>query len=129
MQSSPRIICDTGHNIGGMKYIVEQLKNEKYNQLHFILGVVNDKDVSGILNLLPRSAIYYFVKASIPRALDADTLKQEALGYQLLGESFHSVEEAIVKAKAVSSEGDLIFIGGSNFTVADALVAMSDNVD
>ncbi len=122
IQHSPKIICDTGHNVGGVKYIVEQLKNEKYRQLHFILGVVNDKDISGILTLLPKDANYYFVKASIPRALGADELKQKAQVFGLEGDCYPSVDEGAIAALKVAGDDDLIFVGGSNFTVGDALM-------
>ena len=68
LQESPTLICDTGHNVGGITYIVEQLKQQTYRQLHIIIGMVNDKDISGVLALLPKDAVYYFTKASVKRA-------------------------------------------------------------
>jgi folylpolyglutamate synthase/dihydrofolate synthase len=118
---APKIICDTAHNEGGIQYIVQQLANERYDTLHFVIGMVNDKDVNKVLSMLPRNARYYFTKAGIPRALDATELQQKALEYQLAGASFLSVPDAVNAAKANASENDLIYIGGSTFVVADAL--------
>ena len=118
---APKIICDTAHNEGGIQYIVQQLANEQYDTLHFVIGMVNDKDVNKVLSMLPRNALYYFTKAGIPRALDAKELQQKALVYQLVGESFLSVPDAVNAAKANAAENDLIYIGGSTFVVADAL--------
>ncbi len=119
---NPKIVCDTGHNAAGMKYIVEQLTTERYQTLHFILGMVNDKDISNILTMLPKKAIYYFTKASIPprsrneRELEALARKQGLTGY-----SYPTVAEAVQAAKDWAAPNDFIFIGGSNFIVADAL--------
>lgn len=120
----PKIVCDTGHNVAGIKYIVEQLATEKYNTLHIVLGVVNDKDVTSILGLLPKKAVYYFTKASVPRALDQMKLQELAGKAGLMGYSYHSVVEAIQAAKDWASPNDFIFIGGSNFVVADALIEL-----
>lgn len=121
IQESPRVICDTGHNVGGISYIAEQLKSEKYDNLHFILGMVNDKDISTVLSLLPKDAVYYFTKASIARALDENELKNLAEKYDLKGLAYSSVEKSITSALGEAKENDLIFIGGSNFTVGEAL--------
>lgn len=121
IQESPRVICDTGHNAGGIAYIGEQLKNEKYDKLHFILGMVNDKDISTVLSLLPKNANYYFSKASIARALDENELKNLAETYNLSGQAYSTVEKAVEAALTNAHENDLIFIGGSNFTVGEAI--------
>lgn len=120
----PKIVCDTGHNIAGIKYIVEQLAAEKYNTLHVVLGMVNDKDITSILPLLPKNAVYYFTRASVPRALDQMKLQELAGKAGLTGYSYHTVGEAIQAAKEWARPSDFIFIGGSNFVVADALVAL-----
>jgi len=120
-QYNPRIICDTGHNVGGFKYIAEQLANEKYNQLRIIIGMVNDKDISNVLALLPKKAIYYFTRASINRALDEKELNIKASQFGLSGNSYPTVDKAIQKALSDAHTDDLIFIGGSNFVVAEAL--------
>lgn len=120
----PKIVCDTGHNIAGIKYIVEQLAAEKYNTLHIVLGMVNDKDITSVLSLLPKNAVYYFTKASVPRALDQMKLQELAGKAGLTGYSYHTVDEAIQAAKEWARPNDFIFIGGSNFVVADALLAL-----
>lgn len=121
---NPKIVCDTGHNAAGMKYIVEQLANEKYNTLHIVLGMVDDKDISSVLSMLPRRAIYYFTRASIPRAMNERKLQLMAQKYGLTGYSYSTVGEAVRAAKDWAKSNDFIFIGGSNFVVADALEAL-----
>lgn len=121
LQDKPRVICDTGHNKDGIRYISEQLNNEKYNKLHIIIGVANDKDVSEILALLPQDANYYFINAQINRALPAKELKAKAEAFQLNGKVYSSIWEAYEEALEVGSSDDLIFIGGSNFVVGEFL--------
>ena len=118
---NPRIICDTGHNVGGIREVVAQLRQVPYMTLHFVIGMVNDKDIMGVLALLPRDAIYYFTKASIPRALDETKLMKTAAHFKLKGFTYPSVKEAIAAAKQNSLPDDLIFIGGSTFVVAEAI--------
>ena len=121
IQNNPTMICDIGHNEAGISYVVEQLEQLQYEKLHFVLGLVNDKDVNKILSLLPKNAIYYFTKASIPRALNEKELKCKAETYELKGHSYSNVKEAVIAAKDNANANDVIFIGGSNFVVADAL--------
>lgn len=117
----PLIICDTGHNFEGMSYVVEQIKNTPHKSLHMVFGVVDDKDVDKVLTILPKEATYYFTRASIPRALNQDLLKQKAANYNLQGDSYPTVIIALENAKKNAGVNDLIFIGGSTFVVADAL--------
>ena len=117
----PLTICDTAHNVDGMKEVLKQLKTIKYSQIHFVLGMVNDKDVSGILKLLPRKAEYYFCKANIPRGLNVDELAQHAATFGLSGKTFSSVKKALLAAQKVAVKNDLVFVGGSTFTVAEVL--------
>jgi dihydrofolate synthase/folylpolyglutamate synthase len=117
----PLIICDTGHNKEGVLQVLENIKLTPYRQLHFVLGMVNDKDISGVLNLLPKNAYYYFCKPNIPRGLESDELMKQAIGIGLNGEDCKDVESAVKTAKSNASKDDLIFIGGSTFVVADAL--------
>jgi dihydrofolate synthase/folylpolyglutamate synthase len=117
----PKIVLDTGHNIGGMEYNVRQLQSEKYDVLHFVFGMVNDKDISAVLRLLPPNATYYFTQANLPRALDAQLLAEQAGQFGLKGEIFPSVSEAFAAAKKSAGENDFIFVGGSTFVVAEAL--------
>lgn len=121
IQEKPLVIADTGHNEDGIKEVLENLKRYNYKTLHFVLGVVNDKDISKILKLLPKDATYYFCKATIPRALDEKELSIQANKVGLNGKTFKSVTEALEKAKKQAKSNDLIFVGGSTFTVADIL--------
>lgn len=119
--SNPRIICDTGHNEGGFREIVAQIRQTPYKKLHFIIGMVNDKDVSGVLGLLPKDAIYYFTKASIPRALDENKLMKMAAFFDLKGISYPTVAEALDAAKINADRDDMIYVGGSTFIVAEVI--------
>jgi len=117
----PKIVMDTGHNIAGIEYIVRQLQSEKYVRLHIIFGMVNDKDITAVLKLLPQEALYYFTQANIPRALDARLLAEKAAKFNLKGNIYPTVNEAFSAAKQNATEKDFIFVGGSTFVVADAL--------
>lgn len=121
ISENPKIICDTGHNKEAVKYILEQLSEEKYKTLHFILGFVSDKDIDSILSLFPSQAKYYFAKPNIPRGLEIEDLKEKAIKYNLNGKYFSTVKDALHAAKVNASKEDLIFIGGSTFTVAEIL--------
>ncbi len=121
LSEKPLAICDTGHNEDGIKEILENLKLYSFKQLHIVLGAVNDKDVSSILKLLPKDAIYYFTKASVPRALPENELKLKGEETGLNGNSYATVKEALSAAKEKAKANDLIFVGGSTFVVADAL--------
>lgn len=125
LQSEPTVICDTGHNVAGIAQIADQLKQQKYNKLRIVLGMVNDKDINGVLALLPKEAIYYFTKASVDRALPAIEIKQLASKFNLAGNAFKDVKEATTKALSDANQDDLIFIGGSSFIVADLLTTWS----
>ncbi|MBI4646473.1 MAG: hypothetical protein HY738_07730 [Bacteroidia bacterium] len=118
---NPLIICDTGHNEAGIKAVLEQINMTPHKQLHFIFGMVSDKDIDKILQILPKNAIYYFTKASIPRALDEKILVEKAWQYDLKGSGFSTVREAVTAAKQKAYPEDLIFIGGSTFIVAEAI--------
>ena len=122
---APLTIADTGHNEGGFKYIVQQLKAQKYKSLRIVIGMVNDKDIQSVLALLPAKAQYYFTRAAIERALPSKDLKLKAERYGLKGEAYLSVAEAVTAAKADSGPNDLIFIGGSNFVVGEALTTIA----
>jgi len=121
LSENPKIICDTGHNIDGLSNVTNQLKKINFNKLHIVFGTVNDKKINDILNLLPKDAKYYFCKAKIDRALDANKLKSIAKEHELLGESFESVEKALLNAKNNAKKEDLIFVGGSTFVVAEVI--------
>lgn len=119
--SSPLTICDTGHNVGGIKYIAEQLREIDCKTLRIVIGFVNDKDIKHILQLLPRKAVYYFTQAQIPRAQSASVVRQMASEYGLNGNQYPTVGQAYKAAISESSEDDAVFIGGSTFIVADLL--------
>lgn len=121
LQEKPRVICDTAHNKEGLTYVLNQLKNEKYENLHIVLGVVSDKNLDEILPMFPRKAHYYYCKPDIPRGLPVDTLKNKATKFNLIGESFSSVNQAYKKAISNTSKNDVIYIGGSTFVVAEVL--------
>ncbi|MCH4823915.1 bifunctional folylpolyglutamate synthase/dihydrofolate synthase [Gramella lutea] len=121
IREKPKVICDTAHNTEGLKLVIEQLKKEKFQHLHIVLGVVSDKDLNAVLPLFPKEARYYFAKPDVPRGLLATILKKEGLKYALEGEVYESVYEAFQAAEEESLDEDLIFIGGSNFTVAEVL--------
>ncbi|MEN7549150.1 folylpolyglutamate synthase/dihydrofolate synthase family protein [Rapidithrix thailandica] len=116
---APYIFCDIGHNEEGLATVVEQISRYPYDQLHIVLGMVKDKEVGKLLQLLPQKARYYFCKPQVPRGLDAGILYEKALHIGLRGELAKSVAEAINKAKAAASPRDFIFIGGSTFVVAE----------
>lgn len=121
LNKSPLTICDTGHNINGVSEIITQINELEFEKLHFVLGMVNDKNIDSILDLLPKEANYYFCKANIPRGLDANDLKKLANQIGLEGTIFKSVDDAYQTAKQQANANDLIFIGGSTFVVAEVL--------
>lgn len=117
----PTVVCDTGHNVGGIQYIVEQLSRQHYHRLHIVMGMVNDKDINGVLSLLPTDAAYYFTQASVKRALPAEEIKKQASAHGLHGDAYPTVKKALQAALAQADKDDFIFIGGSSFIVADLL--------
>lgn len=121
LSTQPTLICDTGHNVGGIKYIVEQLSLQTYKQLHIVMGMVNDKDIRSVLAMLPKEAIYYFTKASVKRALSEDQLQELANHTNLRGNTYPDVPSAVKAAYTNADIDDLIFVGGSSFIVADLL--------
>ena len=121
VSEKPLIIADTGHNEDGIEQVLANLKRYTFKQLHCVFGTVNDKEVEKILKMLPKNAIYYFVKASVPRALDSIELQKKAAVHKLNGNAYDSVEKGLKAAKKACKSGDLIFVGGSTFVVADLL--------
>ncbi|MBN2174318.1 MAG: bifunctional folylpolyglutamate synthase/dihydrofolate synthase [Bacteroidales bacterium] len=117
----PLTICDAAHNADGMKEVINQISRINFDKLHFVLGVVNDKNIEGLLQIMPANAMYYFCKADIPRGLDANQLKDLASKYGLKGLAHHSVQEALISARNNSKDDDLIFITGSTFVVAEVV--------
>ena len=121
LSHDPLTIADTGHNVDGIREVVSQLAEMTYNKLHFVIGTVNDKDIDHILQLLPHNCEYYFCKADIPRGLDANILAQKAFEFGLRGNVYSSVRDAYLSALNAASFDDVVFIGGSNFTVAEVI--------
>ncbi|MEX1383045.1 folylpolyglutamate synthase/dihydrofolate synthase family protein, partial [Lutibacter sp.] len=121
LNRQPKVICDTGHNKEGLAYVLHQLRNEKFERLHVVFGVVNDKDLTTILPLFPKEAMYYFCKPDIPRGLDGLELKTKCLKFELNGKVYNSVKEAYKAALKNAHSNDLIFIGGSTFVVAEVV--------
>lgn len=128
LQEHPTLVCDTGHNVGGIQYIAEQLRRQVFRRLHIVIGMVNDKDVRGVLALLPREATYYFTQASVKRALPAGQLASLAAEAGLQGTCYPDVPSAVRAAQKESLPEDFIFVGGSSFIVAD-LLANRDTLD
>ena len=118
---SPKIICDTAHNKNGLEVVMKQIQKEKFDTLHVVLGVVNDKDLDEFLPLFPTDAIYYFCKPNIPRGLETTLLQEKAAEFGLKGEVFNSVSESYKKALQNATKADFIYIGGSTFVVAEIL--------
>jgi dihydrofolate synthase/folylpolyglutamate synthase len=121
LQLTPKVICDTAHNKEGLTYIVKQLAQENYKNLHMVFGVVNDKDVDSILPLLPKDATYYFCKPNVPRGLGAEILKLKFTSSGFKGEAYSSVNSALSQAKISADSEDLIYVGGSTFVVAEVV--------
>jgi dihydrofolate synthase/folylpolyglutamate synthase len=119
IRESPLTICDTGHNEAGIRAVVEQLRNTTHQRMHLVIGMVNDKDISKILNLLPKEGVYYFCQATIPRAMDARELATQAGEYGLRGLVEPDVNAALRKATAAAGPGDVVFVGGSTFVVGE----------
>ncbi|WP_029271986.1 folylpolyglutamate synthase/dihydrofolate synthase family protein [Flavobacterium sp. KJJ] len=116
---SPKIICDTAHNKHGLAVVMNQIQKETFENLHIVLGVVNDKDLDSILPLFPKKAQYYFCRPNSARGLETEILKETAKKYDLTGEKYNSVESAFSAAKKNAKENDFIYIGGSTFVVAE----------
>lgn len=125
LSTHPDIICDTGHNSHGLQYIARHLENlasaPGSGELRIVIGMVNDKDIQTVLELMPRNAIYYFTQASVERALDSTSLRQQAIAAGLDGRTFSTVAQAVDQVRNEASANDIIFVGGSTFIVADLL--------
>jgi len=125
--NDPLVICDSGHNVEAIGRTMRHIKRIERENLHFILGVVNDKDIAGMLGIMPRDARYYFTRASVPRAMDENKLRSKASEYFLKGEAYCTVQEAYSAAVTNAGKNDMVFIGGSTFVVADFLILTDNN--
>ena len=121
LQKNPVVLCDTAHNVDGLTQIMPILKSLEKDKLHIVIGMVEDKEVSKVFDLFPSDAIYYFCKANIPRGMDAHLLQSNAAAFNLKGEAYASVALALNAAKENATNKDLIFVGGSTFTVAEVV--------
>ena len=121
LSTSPTVICDTGHNEGGFAYIVRQLEAQPCHTMRIVFGMVSDKDVTTILAMLPKDAVYYFTQASVKRALSADDMRQKAALCGLSGHSYPTVSEAYNAALSDAEADDFVYVGGSSYVVADLL--------
>lgn len=121
LKDAPMVICDTAHNKHGLEIVMKQVARQKFDVLHIVLGVVNDKDLDDVLPLFPKNAKYYFCRPNIPRGLDAIALQEKAATFGLNGKVYSSVAEAYKIALENASEADFIYIGGSTFVVAEIL--------
>lgn len=121
LQEAPLMVADTGHNVNGITYVLQQIGQQHFRKLHFVIGMVQDKDIRNVLGLLPRDAVYYFTQANIPRAMPAEVLAAEAHSYGLKGSVYANVALAKQAAMQHARPDDMIFIGGSTFIVAEAV--------
>lgn len=121
LQQKPLTICDTAHNKHGLEIVLKQIQKQKFDQLHFVFGVVNDKDLDSILGLFPKNAKYYFCKPNIPRGLDVKILQEKCREFQLFGSVYKSVSDAYANAIKSAKFDDMIYIGGSTFVVSEIL--------
>jgi dihydrofolate synthase / folylpolyglutamate synthase len=121
LSTDPLTICDTGHNPEGIQEVLKNIAATPYNHLHFVIGMVNDKDIGKVLSMLPADATYYFCKPEIPRGLEAESLKQQAEAFGLHGETYPTVKAAFQSAQKNAQKNDLVFVGGSTFVVAEVL--------
>lgn len=124
LNTNPLVICDTGHNVGGWQYLVPQIKAQPCKNLRMVFGMVDDKDISTVLNMLPKEAIYYFTQADNHRAIPANIVEEKANAIGLQGKSFTSVYDAYQHALLDADDKDFIFVGGSSYIVADLLTAL-----
>jgi dihydrofolate synthase/folylpolyglutamate synthase len=124
LRENPIAVCDAGHNIGGIKYIAEQLEAIRCDRLRIVFGMVSDKDIAAVLSMMPKNAEYYFTQACIKRAMPAEELKEKAVLFGLEGNAYPTVHAAFRAALAESGNDDFIFVGGSCFVVADLLAAL-----
>ncbi len=121
LKERPRVICDTAHNKEGLRFVLEQIQEEKFTKLHIVLGFVSDKDVDAVLVLFPKDAVYYFCKPDIPRGMEVAVLAEKAAFHKLTGNGYGSVQEAYKAAVKTAHADDLIFVGGSTFVVAEII--------
>ena len=121
LRQQPLVVCDTGHNVGGWTYLSEQIKAQKCRQLRIVFGMVDDKDINTVMEMLPKDAVYYFTQASTHRAIPVGKVMEYATSNGLRGNGFNNVKDAYHQALRDASTEDFIFVGGSSYVVADLL--------
>ena len=125
IQTKPKVVCDTGHNVAGWNYLAPQIKHQKCNQLRIVFGMVDDKDIDSVMELLPKNATYYWTQAETKRAIKVEKVAELALQHELNGKMFNNVKDAYTKALNDSAADDFVFVGGSSYIVADLLTFLS----
>ena len=121
VNETPKVVCDTGHNVGGWEYLSRQLATVQCHKMHIIFGMVDDKDIDKVLDLLPKHAKYYFTRAQSKRALKETVMKEKAKAHGIEGNAYHTVNEAYKAAFRSASANDFIFVGGSSYVVGEFL--------
>lgn len=121
INESPLAVCDTGHNVGGWKYLAPQIKAQKCEHLRIVFGMVDDKDIDSVMDMLPKNAIYYWTQATSHRAIPKEIVADKGRTHQLEGNIYNSVKEAYREALKDASNDDFVFVGGSSYVVADLL--------
>lgn len=121
LKKAPKVICDTAHNEEGLKIVLAQLEGQEFEQLHLVLGFVNDKNISDLLALFPKESSYYFVQPNVPRGMEASKLAQFGKELGLKGKKYDSVQKGLDKAISKAKPRDLIYVGGSTFVVAEVV--------
>jgi dihydrofolate synthase/folylpolyglutamate synthase len=119
LQKNPLVICDTGHNVGGWQYLSQQIKEQPCEQLRIVFGMVDDKDINTVMEMLPKNAVYYWTQGSTKRAIPAEKVAWQGKKHQLEGTIYNNVESAYRQALQDASEKDFIFVGGSSYIVSD----------
>lgn len=121
LRTSPTVVCDTGHNVGGWQHLARQIKAQSCQTLRIVFGMVDDKDIDGVMNMLPPDAVYYWTQASSKRAIPAQGIQERGRKHNLHGATYSTVAEAYRQALTDACADDFIFIGGSSYIVADLL--------
>ena len=124
---SPFVVCDTGHNVGGWQYLSSQIKSVECKALRIVFGMVDDKDIEHVMDMLPKNAVYYFAQATTHRAIPVSVVGEKASTHGLHGTCYTSVDEAYEHALADADKDDFVFVGGSSYVVADLLTYLKNN--
>lgn len=125
LKESPLVICDTGHNVGGWQYLAKQIAAQHCKKCRIVFGMVDDKDINNVMELLPQNASYYFTKATTHRAIPEAKVAELGLLHNLKGKEYPTVKKAYDQALADADTDDFIFVGGSSYIVADLLTALN----